>query len=284
MKHSTQDSSSPNKSAGPSNPSSERLSFTLFLAAALHGLLIFGVAFEARVPNENAPSVTVTLATHHSAKAPDDADFLAQSNQQASGTEEQAKEITTDKLSPFSSQSINDTQIVQQRKQSITEPEKTKILSSSNGNTLIQDTQKPTEKSATKELGNDAQNIDLISAQIASLQAKLDRQRQDKAKRPRERVLTSVSTKTSHEAAYLASWAQKVESAGNKYFPDEAVRKKITGLNESSGHAILDNAAQQIIRQAAPFLPFPPEVRKDFDQLAIIRTWYFDIAGLTTSE
>ena len=140
----------------------------------------------------------------------------------------------------------------------------------------------------------------MISSQIASLQAKLDKQRQDQAKRPRERVLTSVSAKASEDAAYLNSWTQKVEVVGNTYFPEEAIRQKINGqlrlevvihwdgsiievnLRQSSGHSILDNAAQQIVYQAAPFLPFPPEIRKDTDQIAIIRTWYFDVGGLTT--
>ena len=43
----------------------------------------------------------------------------------------------------------------------------------------------------------------------------------------------------------------------------------------SSGHKILDDAAIRIVRLAAPFSPFPPEIRKQVDILDITRTWQF---------
>jgi periplasmic protein TonB len=127
-------------------------------------------------------------------------------------------------------------------------------------------------------------------------------QRQTYAKIPRERILTSVSTLASSEAAYLNQWTQKIEAIGNQNFPEEALRQKLTGqlrlevtilpdgrilevnLKQSSGKTLFDNAARQIVRQASPFLPFPPEIRKDYDHLVIIRTWHFNISGLTTSQ
>jgi protein TonB len=45
---------------------------------------------------------------------------------------------------------------------------------------------------------------------------------------------------------------------------------------KSSGQRILDQAAIDIVRLAAPFAPFPPEIRQDTDILEIIRTWQFD--------
>ena len=53
---------------------------------------------------------------------------------------------------------------------------------------------------------------------------------------------------------------------------------------KSSGHTILDQAAVQIVRKASPFKPIPPAVRKDNDKLEIIRTWRFEITGLSTSN
>ena len=43
----------------------------------------------------------------------------------------------------------------------------------------------------------------------------------------------------------------------------------------SSGHTVLDEAAIRIVRMAAPFEPFPPELRETTDMLEIIRTWKF---------
>jgi protein TonB len=52
---------------------------------------------------------------------------------------------------------------------------------------------------------------------------------------------------------------------------------------ESSGEAVLDDAAQQIVRLAAPFAPFPTEIRKEADRLEIIRTWRFEMTGFSTA-
>ena len=46
-------------------------------------------------------------------------------------------------------------------------------------------------------------------------------------------------------------------------------------LERSSGYKILDAAAQQIVRLAAPYAKFPPDIRKDTDILVITRTWTF---------
>jgi len=281
--------------------SGDRLSFTLFLAAALHGLLIFGIAFELSKPDASAPSVTVTLATSESNEIPDEADFVAQSNQLGSGSLDDAKEITTDKLSPFSSQSIKDTQTLNEKRASIEEPLKNQILSTTKAKNKTNSS--PSEINKTEsQTGKDTRDVQSISREIASLNAKLDKQRQQYARRPRELVLTSVSTKASRDAAYLNDWTQKIEAVGNQNFPREAVSQQITGslrlqsiikwdgslikaeILDSSGHRILDDAALQIIHRAAPFQPFPVGIRKDYDQMAIIRTWHFEINGLSTSN
>jgi protein TonB len=281
--------------------SGDRLSFTIFLAAALHGLIIFGIVFELSLPDESAPSVTVTLATHESREAPEEADFTAQANQIGSGTLEEAKQITTDQLSPFSSETIEQTQLLNETRASNKEDASNNVLTTSDAETIIAKKPSQTEQAENKT-GKDARDIQNLSQEIASLNAKLDKQRQQYAKRPRERVLTSVSTKAARDAAYLNDWTRKVEIVGNENFPREAINKRITGelrlqsvikwdgsliraeILESSGHRILDDAALQIIHRAAPFLPFPPDIRKDTDQLVIIRTWHFEINGLSTSQ
>jgi Gram-negative bacterial tonB protein. len=46
-------------------------------------------------------------------------------------------------------------------------------------------------------------------------------------------------------------------------------------VTRSSGHKILDAAAVAIVRRAAPYSPFPEEIRKKADILSITRTWSF---------
>lgn len=116
----------------------------------------------------------------------------------------------------------------------------------------------------------------------------------------RSTVLTANTT-YGPEAAYLRAWVEKVERIGNLNFPDEARRKKLSGrlilevvlddqgrvqtmrVRQSSGEPVLDAAAQDIVRLASPFAPFPSELRMKYDRLTIIRTWIFDAGrGLDT--
>ena len=91
----------------------------------------------------------------------------------------------------------------------------------------------------------------------------------------------------------MAAWVAKVERVGNLNYPDSARRKGVSGtllldvalnsdgsirkikLLRSSGREVLDDAAMRIVKLAAPFAPFPEDIRKDTDILHITRTWEF---------
>lgn len=294
------------ESAGQDQPAvstADRLSFTLFLALAIHALIILGVTFALPEPATSSQTIEITLATHKSSKAPDDADFLAQHHQEGSGTEETARQITTDQLADFSDTQVREVAPIAQLAATSAQELTPLNAVTTQQNSQFRIDQNPQEKSEQHQedlIGEEQEQL-LISQEIASLQATLDRQRQEYAKRPRIRTLTSVSTKASHDAQYLYEWSTRVEQAGKKHFPPEALARGITGslrmsvvLNpdgtihtldvlHSSGHKILDDAARQIVRLAAPFTTFPPEIRQHADRLNIIRTWNFEIDGLNTS-
>ncbi len=291
-----------------SAPSSEvdtgdRLSFTVFLALAFHALLIFGISFSLDKGGQQSPTLEITLATHKADKAPNEADYLAQFNQEASGTEEEARQLTTDQSVEFADTVIREinpspqtravTPSEQQGLQQVT------TRGESTQKARLQIDPNPSDEMELQE--GKLEELPLLSAEIASLRAKLDNQRQEYAKRPRIRRLTSVATKTSLEAEYLHRWSSKVEFIGNRNYPEEALQENLFGtlrlaavikadgtvdrieVLQSSGHRVLDEAALQIVQLASPFMAFPPDIRKEYDQLEIIRTWHFEITGLSTS-
>lgn len=280
----------------------ERLTFTLFAAAAIHAMVIFGISFSIDSGQKIAPTLNITLATHKD-KTPDKADFLAQFDQQASGTADQVKEITTLKAAEFADTSIRDVNPTAQQKATTESRNNTQLLSTTRTMDRRVAQQEDPDKSVNREekRGEDF-DAPLINPEFASLQAKLDRIKEEEANRPRLRRLISVSTKAATDAAYLNAWTQKVEAIGNENFPQEALQNRIFGslrlavrinrnggienidISQSSGHRILDEAAMQIVRLAAPFERFPPEIRKNTDQLEIIRTWRFEITGLSTTQ
>ena len=79
----------------------DRLGFTLFLAAALHVALILGIGFGLEPPSQISKTLEITLSTFKSEEKPKEADFLAQDNQQGSGTLEHAAAPKTTEQAPF---------------------------------------------------------------------------------------------------------------------------------------------------------------------------------------
>ena len=55
-------------------------------------------------------------------------------------------------------------------------------------------------------------------------------------------------------------------------------------LERSSGHPVLDRAAERIVRMGAPYANFPADIRRDTDILVITRTWHFAPGDKVFSE
>ncbi len=278
----------------------DRILFTSFVAIVLH-VFIASIAPVSSFNKEVSPTLDITLATHQSDIAPDEADYKAQFNQEGSGTLEEAKQITTEQVSEF-----DETQIHEVREAQIAKTQK-QVAEQKTVTTVSDSRQEASPEpdrnlKAEQELQGDGDKTVAVSEQIASLKAKLDKQRQAYAKRPRVRRLTSVAAKASADAEYLYHWSQKVEFVGNRNFPQSAVDAGISGklrllavvdssgellsakILQSSNYRVLDDAAIQIVHLSSPFKPFPPEIRKTTDQLEIIRTWNFEVSGLSTGQ
>lgn len=283
--------------------SHDRLGFAACIALALHAAIILGITFTQEDRSQAATKLEITLA-QHSDKAPDEADFRAQANQQGSGTLEQKAMLTTREKADFVDNIIR--QVSPQQQIRANQPSSTEL------NKLITSTQSDSQLKQQKtqlqkiDQHEDGQKADLTiierSVEIASLEAKLDIQRQAYAKRPRIRRLTSVATKQADDALYLHHWREKIESVGNQNYPEKARQQQVFGelrlvvslfsdgsvhkvqILESSGQKILDQAAIRIVHLAAPYDPFPANMRKNVDILEIIRTWRFHKNHLSSSS
>ena len=270
----------------------ERFNFTMFLSVAVHGILIFGISFGAVQSTSEMPTLEITLAAHHSEIAPNRADFLAQANQLGSGSlAEDASAVAP--TSPFQADYESATL---QAAQPMT-PEQT--AAQREGSTELVTTSANARKQSNDALTvtdeGDAQvsTPDSSRLAIASLMAQLDSQVQEYARRPRRVVLTAAATQRSEDALYLDGWRRRIEAIGNLNYPDAARRQKLYGslrllvsilpngsiqkteILQSSGHAVLDQAALDIVMLASPYEPFPPELSKQADIVEIIRTWRF---------
>lgn len=299
--------------------SNERLRFMLMLAIMLHGLLILAMNFEFPEDDQIVHSMEITLARFDDQQAPDEADFLAQTNQLGSGEAEQKAEPSTRENAVFESetlqaQSAKAAQVISQP--AITQPpqpspdnqlpeEIAPVQEQQTGETAQitttaereekrteQDQEKPSQAPATQ--AGTSTSLFARSLEIANLQARLKQEQEEMARRPKVTRVTSASTLADKDAIYHENWRKRIEMIGNLNYPEEARARNIHGslqllvsikpdgsiyevdILKSSGFAILDDAAIRIVQMAAPFQPFPPEMRERTDILEVIRTWKFE--------
>jgi protein TonB len=268
----------------------DRLSFTVFLAASLHAAVILGVGFAWHMQRTYTPTIEVTLARHDDATEPAHADFLAQSNQLGSGEGKEARETTTTEAAPFHDSIARE--VMQQATRTPHDARQTPTLTTVSASEDQASMKAASDEDPRLTPAEQRRLLDL-SQEIASLDANLDTENNADARSPRIRRLTSVSARRTSDAYYLDSWRRKVETVGNLNYPEEARRQRLYGslrmlvsikpdgelkevrILDSSGHKVLDDAALRIVRLAAPFAPFPEEMRQSTDVLEIIRTWQF---------
>ncbi|WP_257281541.1 energy transducer TonB [Endozoicomonas sp. ISHI1] len=275
--------------------SADRLGFTIFMAAAVHAVIVLGLSFGLEDKAPPPKTLEVALATYKSQEKPKDADFLAQLNQQGSGTLEKKDIPTTDRKADIQDNQINEVKLQPQEAAAPeTQAEKTpQVVTRAESKKKVQDSDvidQPTTEQPKK--AEPRKHIDLRQ-EIASLEAQLSDQRQAYAKRPNVKRLTSASTLFEPGAAYKNAWKQKVERIGNLNYPAKARQQQLYGelrlmvainrdgtlsnieILKSSGYSVLDDAAIRIVRLAAPYAPFTDDLR-DYDIVEIIRTWRFE--------
>ncbi len=294
----------------------DRLGLTLFFAVCLHITLILGIGFDAPHPKPQAAARTLEVMVVHNAhkpKEPDEADFLAQTDQQGGGEQRKITKptikpnptqlpIQPPKPSPAMEPSISPAPVtasIAKPKPEATPPTPQptkKLVAQKAAKTTLDSSSSAKVKETTKPKKRKRLSISQLLAssnqEIKRISAELDRKTRIYAKRPRRKAI-NASTKEYKYATYLDAWRRKVERVGNLNYPDEARRKKLYGnlvlhvavradgsidnirILHSSGHKLLDDAAVRIVKLTAPFAPFPPDILKETDILDITRTWRF---------
>jgi protein TonB len=257
-----------------------RLRNAVLLAITLHVALLLGLSFNAGDDQAAySPQIEVTLALQPNSLAPEEARRIAQANQQGND------ELAELPAAPPPPQTMMRPEAAQG------DPQTDTVNAAAAQRAVV--AAQLEQQQRTQPLTGISPEVDKLTRELASLEAELDQQAQTYANMPRVRRLTSVSARQSADAAYLLDWRRRVEQVGNKYYPEASVRYGIYGslrllviinydgslegirVLSSSGYAVLDEAAIKIVRMAAPYTPFPAELRATTDQLEIIRTWQF---------
>lgn len=269
-----------------------RLRNALLAALAVHALLILGVTFDIGGGQRYSPQIEITLANRPDSTAPDEARHIAQANQEGSGDQADLAMVSSQAL-PLPSQGESAHQNLPEHADRSARESRDVVATRAAARRVTPREQQEREEQQALLQGISPE-VDRLTQEVASLEAELDEQTRTFAERPRVKRLTSVAARESADAAYLHSWLRRLEAVGNRYYPEASVRYGLYGslrllvvirqdgtledvtVLSSSGFAVLDEAAIKTVRMAAPYAPFPAELKATTDKLEIIRTWHFE--------
>jgi protein TonB len=234
------------------------------------------------------PGLEVILVNAKHARAPIKAEALAQANLDGGGNAEAGR--ATSPLPDLKRMETGDSlKAMQRRAAELEELQKTQVTRLGKSNlkaTPVAEKDKP-DPART--------GVDLVesSKALARAAAEITQRIEDENKRPRKTFITP-STQEVGYAMYYKAMQKRVEEIGTLNFPQQDGRKlygelvvyipvfqdgtiyeKDGGLRveKSSGNAALDKAALAIVRRAAPFGKFPPNMlSRDKDDLWVIIT------------
>ncbi|MGV6853088.1 MAG: energy transducer TonB [bacterium] len=280
----------------------DRFSVTLVFIIILHAMIILGISFSAPDAQQNPtlPELDVILIQKKTEQAPDKADYLAQANQEGGGNTDQKKRPSNILASPIPQLKTGIAPLPSKNTTPKAQPDKqTRIVTVESSKFKVTTKAPKLKKPDLAELNSST--ILQRSAEVAKLEAEIDKKIEAYAKRPRKKFI-SANTREYVFASYMQAWVNKVERIGNLNYPDEARRKNMKGalvmtvaidvdgkitdiqIITSSGFKILDDAATRIVELSAPFAALPPNIREKVDELHITRTWRFTSKNRLTHD
>ena len=255
----------------------------IIIALGVHVLLIFGISF--------------SMGSHPAAMIQDVAKALtdnmqpnANASQIGGGTVDEQIRQESAQTSPLAAEQISETQDVINLQQQVRQQQyQESYLRTTLSWRQASDNTDNDEQQAKDDIR--AQEARLRK-QIATLEAQLSQRQQVYATKSKVVTLDSNSTTRGAAADYIETFRDHVERVGNLHYPRQARVQGITGevrlmviisndgnikairLLESSNSNILDEAAKQSVRKAAPFGKFTEDM-SDIVELRLIRTYRY---------
>lgn len=269
------------------------LVFTIPISLALHaGVIAMNFGMPDLPERAKSPVFDIVMVNPQIGEMPKEADFVANSNQQGSGSKSEKSRITSAFASDDPNLDNGDDFFTKKETTVEVKPKLTPQILTTKGKTKKVVDKKPEKQDKAEPITSKVENSEQTEA-IARLMAEMSQQEERYAKRPRIHFIDSLSTKGSVEAEYILKWSQKLERIGNINFPPKALALSLSGtlilnatldragrvveiqVSTSSGSKILDDGAIKIVKLAAPYEPLPAKIRAKYDRLNITRTIVF---------
>ena len=283
-------SAQPTTLAAPSKQGT-RMALALLASAAVHGMVLSTQFVHVNTHLFEDPNLPmeVVLVNAKTAESPLNPDALGQVNLAGGGNTDEDRRLKSPLPASDRSQTGDEEAALQAKVATLEKQAKT-LLSQLKTDNQLQNT--PPSPTAPPQPAVDATQLDAQAREMAQLQARISQQWDEYQKRPK-RAFVGANVREYAFARYVEDWVTKVERIGNVNYPEAARRQGIYGslrltvsiysdgriesvdIDRSSGSKILDTAAIKIVQLAAPYAPFPDDMRKKADILSITRTWTF---------
>jgi len=264
----------------------------LFLAALLHGLVILGLTFNvAASPGDSAPGLEVLLVSDElpTSERNDSATYLAQRTQLGSGNTQEAvaPRNRASRIAVPGQAGVPDGN-APATEESITGGAGDPVLTTTAWSTEVRYFADSGDTGATRKKPL------LIPDQPQDAAAPENEDGPAQLRGPkRDELWVSPDSRAAKLAPYLDGWRRKVERIGTLNYPAAALAKsgkaspvlevaigprgqlQKAEIRKSSGIPELDQAALDILKQASPFDPFPPELANEYRLLRFAYEWQF---------
>jgi protein TonB len=267
------------------------LSSAIFISVLFHALVLivhFVMPKDAVEPPTD-PGLEIILVNAKSDKKPITAQALAQVNLDGGGANDTGRAKSP--LPDMRRLEDGDSVLATQKKIQELEEQQKQLLDQVRNDTRFKSQhvleKKQLDQNQQQEVGRDQKDSEKA---LARTYAEISRNIEDQNKRPRKTFL-SPSTLAEGHAIYYKALQRKIENVGTLNFPkmngkslygdvivyipifqDGSIYEKDGGprIEKSSGNPTIDLTALRVVRKAAPFGKFPPNMRsKDKDD-----SWY----------
>ena len=274
-----------------------RLWLAIGVSLWLHGVALslhFGFPEASRALRNKA--LDVVLVNARSERKPSKAQVLAQTHLDGGGSSDEER-IASTPLPPSPREQAGDDALEQaQQRIRMLEAQRRRLLTqTAQGRKALPppENPRPSPTPSPSPEPSAINGFDLANRalEMARFEGMIARQTDEYNQRPRVRNL-GTRAEEYRFARYVEDWRIKIERVGTLNYPETA-RGRLSGrliltvrlrgdgsvdrveIDRSSGHRVLDDAARRIVRMAAPFAEFPPDIRREYDVLEITRTWTF---------
>jgi periplasmic protein TonB len=284
--------SDPSLTLAEPSKQSTRMALAMLASAAVHGMVLSTqfVQINPRLFEDPNLPMEVVLVNAKSLESPLNPDALAQVSLAGGGNIDEERRLKSPLPASPRTQAGSEEAALQSRVAELEQQAKA-LLTQIKTNGEVQE--RPLAAPPTPPRpAVDASQLNLQAREMAQLQARISQQWDEYQKRPK-RAFVGANVREYAFARYVEDWVTKVERVGNVNYPEAARRQGIYGslkltvsiysdgrietveVDRSSGSKILDAAAVRIVELAAPYAPFPDDMRKKTDILSITRTWTF---------